>query len=196
MFIDPLRTGLLIDECFPNCAGGIIEIPNSERERELKKVWVDCTGVSQAALVNLEAKRRNPLCPLFRSRGDHQKVCDGIILVENDGHYHAIFCELKTSWDPIALRQIKNSYIFFEYSRALTRAWHGATEAAVTCWFAVLTTGWLPILKGGTGFKVASIPLPNRPSTDVNKPRRLRLETGKAGLMSNRPLSIKELANI
>lgn len=195
MFIESLKDRLFIEDCCTT-SGGVIEIRNSERSEDLKKVWIDCSSADNAALINLEAKRNNALCPLFRTPGDHLKVCDGIILIEKSNNYHAVFCEVKTSWNAIALRQIRNSHIFFEYARSLTKAWHGASDSNVTPWFAIITAGKAPVRKYGTSFKRTSIPTADKPSKNVADPKRIVLESGRAGLSSSNPLKLRDLAQI
>lgn len=95
MLIEAFRDKLLVDSCCSRPESGLIEISNSVRERELKKVWVDCSAADDALLIKLEEKKDSQLCPLFRRTGLHLKTCDGIILLAKDGRFHAVFCELK-----------------------------------------------------------------------------------------------------
>lgn len=195
MLVESFRDKLLVDSCCRNANGGIIEIPNSVRERELKKVWVDCSGTDEAILIRLEEKKDSQLCPLFRRTGLHLKTCDGIILLKKDARFHAVFCELKTSWDAAAIKQIRNSHLFFRYAHSVAAEWHGAPAEEVTTWFAVLTQGPLPVRKYSTSFKASSIPPTYKPSKNVQEPRRLQV-TDQRGLRAERPLSILELASI
>lgn len=193
MLIKAFRDKLLVDSCCSRPESGLIEISNSVRERELKKVWVDCSAADDALLIKLEEKKDSQLCPLFRRAGLHLKTCDGIILLAKEGRFHAIFCELKTSWNPDAIKQIRNSHLFFNYAHAVVREWHGAPAEAVSTWFAVITTGVLPVVKSGTQFKLSSIPSTQKPSRNVLEPRRLRLLNGK-GQSAKNPLLVRELA--
>lgn len=195
MLVESFRDKLLVESCCRNAEGGIIEIPNSVRERELKKVWVDCSGADEAILISLEEKKESQLCPLFRRTGQHLKTCDGIILLKKDARFHAVFCELKTSWDAVAIKQIRNSHLFFRYAHAVAAEWHGAPTEEVTTWFAVLTRGTLPVRKFSTSFKATSIPPTHKPSRNVLEPRRLQV-TEQRGLRAERPLPIHELALI
>ena len=195
MFIEAFRDKLLVDSCCSRPANGLIEISNSVREKELRKVWVDCSTADDALLIKLEEKKDSQLCPLFRRTGLHLKTCDGIILLAKDGHFHAVFCELKTSWNPDAVKQIRNSHLFFNYAHAVVREWHRAPTEAVSTWFAVITTGVLPVVKFGTQFQRAAIPPTQKPSSNVLEPRRLRLIDGK-GQSSKNPLHIRDLARI
>ena len=195
MLIDCFSEKLLVESCCNRAESGLIEIPNSVREKELKKVWVDCSIADDALLIRLEEKRDSQLCPLFRRTGLHLKTCDGIILLAKNDRYHAVFCELKTTWDAVAIKQIRNSHLFFNYAHEVVKAWHGAPAEAVSTWFAVITTGVLPVLKSGTQFKVSSIPNTQKPSSNVLEPRRLRLLRGK-GQSAKNPLLVRELAHI
>lgn len=195
MLVEAFRDKLLVDSCCCDAAGGMIEIQNSVREKELKKVWVDCSGADEAVLIRLEEKRDSQLCPLFRRTGLHLKTCDGIILLKKDNRFHAVFCELKTSWDSVAIKQIRNSHLFFRYAHAVAKEWHGAPAEDVTTWFAVLTKGPLPVRKFSTSFKATSIPGTHKPSRNVMEPRRMQV-SDQRGLRIERPLDIRELALI
>jgi hypothetical protein len=195
MLIDCFREKLLVESCCDRVKGGLIEIPNSIREKELKKVWVDCSAADDALLIRLEEKKNSQLCPLFRRTGSHLKTCDGILLLAKEDRFHAIFCELKTSWNAEAIKQIRNSHLFFNYAHAVAKEWHGASPEAVSTWFAVITTGVLPIVKYGTRFSGSAIPTTNKPSGNVLEPRRLRLAGGK-GQSAKNPLLVRELANL
>ena len=195
MLIDCFRDKLLVESCCNRAESGLIEIPNSVRERELKKIWVDCSAADDVLLIRLEEKKDSQLCPLFRRTGLHLKTCDGIILLAKNGRYHAVFCELKTKWDAVAIKQIRNSHLFFNYAHDVVKAWHGAPVDTVSTWFAVITTGVLPVLKSGTQFKLASIPNTQKPSRNVMEPRRLRLLDGK-GQSAKNPLLLRELAHL
>ena len=174
MLIDCFREKLLTASCCDRAEGGLIEIPNSVREKELKN---------------------NQLCPLFRGKGSHLKTCDGILLLAKNNRFHAVFCELKTSWNADAIKQIRNSHLFFNYAHAVVKEWHGAPAEAVSTWFAVLTTGVLPVMKFGTRFRSSAIPPTHKPSRNVLEPRRLLLSCGK-GQSAKNPLLVRELANL
>jgi len=193
MLIECFREKLLVESCCNRAEGGLIEIPNSVREKELKKIWVDCSDADDALLIRLEAKKENQLCPLFRRTGLHLKTCDGIILLAKGGSYHAVFCELKTTWDAVAIKQIRNSHLFFNYAHEVVKAWHGAPADVVSSWFAVIHTGAMPILKSKTKFDRASVPNIYKPSRNVLEPRRLRLTEGR-GQSETNPLPVRELA--
>ena len=77
----------------------------------------------------------------------------------------------------------------------VVKTWHGAPVEAISTWFAVITTGALPVLKSGTQFKLSSIPNTQKPSSNVMEPRRLRLSDGK-GQTAKHPLLIRELAHL
>ena len=195
MLIPTFRNKLLINACCKLPSDGVLEIPNSVREKELKKVWVDCSAANDALLILLEEKKNQKLCPLFRPGAKHLKSCDGIILLQTDTGHHAVFCELKTSWDADAITQIRNSHLFFNYAHELVKAWHGAPHDDVTCWFSVITTGVLPVNKFTTRFHNTAIPQTHKPSKLVDEPFRLRLIDGK-GQSPRNPLKINELAHI
>lgn len=146
-------------------------------------------------LILLEEKKNQQLCPLFRRGAMHLKTCDGIILLKTISGHHAVFCELKTSWNPEAIKQIRNSHLFFDYAHQLVKAWHGAPQDDVTCWFAVITTGALPVTKLPTKFHLSAIPQTHKPSKLVTEPFRLQLKNGK-GQSPRNPLNITELAHI
>jgi len=192
MLIEALRDGLLIEDCCKCNGSRLIEIPNSENEKDLKKVWVDCSGVDDALFISLEAKKKALLSPLFRKPGDHLKACDGIIVVAKGGEYHVLFCELKTTWDAKVIRQVRNSHLFFNYARSLAIEWHGAPVTEVTPWFAILTTGHVPVVKYKTRISSDAIPASQRPSQIPTQPQKLWLKNGRGQTPKN-PLPLKDL---
>jgi hypothetical protein len=192
MLIESLRGGLLIEECCKCHSSGMIEVPNSENEKDLRKVWIDCSEADDALLISLETKKNSQLSPLFRKPGNHLKACDGVIVVSKGGEHHVLFCELKTSWDAKAIRQVRNSHLFFKYAHSLALEWHGATVTEVKPWFAILTTGHLPTVKYKTRISSDAIPASHRPSQIPTKPQKLRLIDGK-GQSPNKPLPLSHL---
>lgn len=196
MLISAFRDRLLCDPCCVRPSGNLIEIPNSENERDLRKVFVDCSEVDDALLIRLERKN-SPLCPLFRTDGasPHQKSCDGILLLAKSNRFHAVFCELKTKPSQDAKRQIANSHLFFNYAHELAKTWHNAPPDEIITWFAVITTGHVPVRKFKTRFDLSSVPNTHKPSRDVSKPRSLRLVDGE-GQSARNPLQLRKLAAI
>lgn len=196
MLIEAFRDRLMIEACCERPSGNLIQIPNSENERDLKKVFIDCSEADEALLIRLERKNI-PLCPLFRSAGPspHQKACDGILLIEKGGHLHAVFCELKTTWNRAAIKQIRNSHLFFNYAHAVAKEWHEASDREVTTWFAVITRSKIPVKKNKTKFDLSAIPNTHKPSRDVSKPRSLQLSNGE-GQTAGNPLKLSKLARI
>ena len=108
MLIDCFRDKLLVESCCNRAERGLIEIPNSVHERELKKIWVDCSAADDVLLIRLEEKKDSQLCPLFRRTELHLKTCDGVILLAKNGRYNAVFCELKTKWDAVRPRHLRS----------------------------------------------------------------------------------------
>lgn len=196
MLIEAFRDKLLIEACCERPSDGLIQIPNSENDKDLKKVFVDCSDADDAILIRFERKNRQ-LCPLFRSVGasPHQKACDGILLIAKGGQFHAVFCELKTKWNRGAIKQIRNSHLFFNYAHAVANEWHGAAACNVSTWFAVITTSKIPVKKFKTKYDHSAIPHTHQPSGNVLKPRSLQL-SGHEGQNAKNPLKLSKLAKI
>lgn len=178
-----------------DAGGSILEIKNSDRDGELKKVFVDCSGLENVLLINAEPKRGASICTLFQRSGHHMKTCDGIVLVEREDAVHAIFCELKTSWDPSSIQQIRNTKLVYDYADAVAHEWHVKVRKPFRPWFAVLCKNGFPTKKFSTSFKLPSIPTSHKPSNDPRDPRRIHL-IDKRGQFPERPIRIEEMANI
>lgn len=174
-------------------SGNILEIRNSDRDGDLKKVFLDCAGFDKVLLIDPEPKKGASICTLFQRSGHHMKTCDGIVLVERDDAVHAIFCELKTSWDPSSIQQIRNTKLIYDYATAIAHEWYVKSPKAVRPWFAVLCKNGFPTKKYGTAFKAGTIPISHKPSSDPLQPRRIHL-TEKLGQVPERPILITEMA--
>lgn len=104
-------------------------------------------------------------------------------------------CELKTHWNSDAIKQIRNSHLFFNYAHAVVKEWHGVPSDEIFTWFAVITTGQIPVNKFKTKFDASAVPNTHKPSQDVLKPRSLRLTDGE-GQSARSPLQLRKLASL
>lgn len=76
---------------------------------------------------NKNGKKTNCLSPLLKNDGScpHNRVCDGIIVEENNGDAKILLIELKSTDTTGAATQIKNTKCFVEYLACIAKDFYG-----------------------------------------------------------------------